>query len=180
MIGQGCYNSAHKGVEIIKNLLLLASIRKEDVRQEPLDMAAIVNQTLERLKPMIADAQAELILPTDWPAAWGYAPWLEEVWANYVSNGLKYGGKPPRLEFGATSRADGTIRFWVQDNGPGIAQEEQAILFTEFTRLSKVEVKGHGLGLSIVRRIMDKLEGQAGVESEPGHGSRFFFTLKMG
>jgi signal transduction histidine kinase len=69
------------------------------------------------------------------------------------------------------------IRFWVQDYGPGLTLEEQANLFTEFTRLNETDVKGYGLGLSIVRRIIDKLEGKVGVESEVGQGSLFYFTL---
>jgi two-component system, sensor histidine kinase and response regulator len=179
LIGEGSYKAAQKATDIVQNLLLLASVRKEDVKQHPLDMAGIINQVLDRLNEAIAETQAELIVLKTWPAALGHAPWVEEVWVNYLSNGLKYGGQPPRLEFGAAPQADGTIRFWVQDNGPGLSPAEQAVLFTEFTRLGNVEIKGHGLGLSIVRRIMDKLDGQAGVESEIGQGSRFFFTLKM-
>ncbi|MCB0224781.1 MAG: hybrid sensor histidine kinase/response regulator, partial [Anaerolineae bacterium] len=178
IIGDSSYKAAQKAIDIIQNLLLLVTVRKEDVKQYPLDMADIIKQVLERLKGTVVDTQAELILPKSWPPALGYAPWVEEVWVNYVSNGLKYGGQPPRLEFGATPQADDVIRFWVQDNGPGVSPAEQAVLFTEFTRLGKVHVKGHGLGLSIVRRIMDKLDGQAGVESGSGQGSRFFFSLK--
>jgi signal transduction histidine kinase len=69
------------------------------------------------------------------------------------------------------------VRFWVRDNGPGLAPEEQAQLFTPFTRLGQVRAKGHGLGLSIARRIVEKLDGQVGVESEVGRGSTFSFTL---
>jgi signal transduction histidine kinase len=117
------------------------------------------------------------------------------VWANYLVNALKYGGRPPRVELGfgelATpipgAKRDGKrrigepaqIRFWVRDNGPGIAPEDQARLFTPFTRLDQVRAKGHGLGLSIVRRIVERLGGQVGVESHgvPSQGSEFFFTL---
>jgi two-component system sensor histidine kinase/response regulator len=180
VMGEGSFKSAQKAINIIQNLLLLASIRKEDIKQHPLDMADIIKQVRERLKLEIADSQAKLILPQTWPVALGYAPWVEEVWVNYLSNGLKYGGRPPRLEFGATPQTDGMIRFWIQDNGPGLSPDEQAVLFTEFARLGRVQIKGHGLGLSIVRRIMDRLGGQAGVESEIGQGSRFFFTLKTG
>jgi signal transduction histidine kinase len=71
------------------------------------------------------------------------------------------------------------VRFWAHDNGPGIASEDRDRLFTPFTRLDQVSVKGHGLGLSIVRRIVEKLGGQVGVESEgiAGQGSIFYFTL---
>jgi signal transduction histidine kinase len=178
IIGESSFKAAQKAIDIIQNLLLLASIRKEAVTLSPLNMSNIVEQAVERLKLSISEAQATLIFPETWPVALGYAPWVEEVWTNYVSNALKYGGQPPRLEFGATVLPEGVVQFWVQDNGSGLSPDEQAILFTEFTRLDKVQIKGHGLGLSIVQRIMDKLDGQAGVESEPDQGSRFFFTLK--
>jgi two-component system sensor histidine kinase/response regulator len=100
------------------------------------------------------------------------------VWVNYLSNALKYAGQAPRIELGATEQ-EATVRFWVRDYGPGIAPEDQARLFTPFTRLDQVKVKGHGLGLSVVQRIMDKLDGRAGVESDgvPGEGSLFYFEL---
>jgi PAS domain S-box-containing protein len=169
--------TAEKMVNIVDSLLLLVSVRKEEVDKESLDMADIVAQVQQRLESMITEYQGEIILPETWPVAIGYASWIEEVWANYLSNGLKYGGQPPRLELGATSQPDGMIRFWVQDYGPGLTLEEQANLFTEFTRLNETDVKGYGLGLSIVRRIIDKLGGQVGVESEVGQGSLFYFTL---
>jgi signal transduction histidine kinase len=81
------------------------------------------------------------------------------------------------VELGATVQADDRVRFWVRDNGEGMTEDERARLFTPFTRLHQVKAEGHGLGLSIVRRIVDKLGGDVGVESEPGAGSTFFFTL---
>jgi signal transduction histidine kinase len=71
------------------------------------------------------------------------------------------------------------ICFWVRDNGPGIKPEEQERLFTLFTRLDKARAKGHGLGLSIARRIVERLGGQVGVESELGVGSVFWFSLPV-
>lgn len=69
------------------------------------------------------------------------------------------------------------IVFWVQDNGPGIPPQAQARLFTPFTRLEASRVEGHGLGLSIVKRMVEKLGGQVGIESTVGEGACFFFTL---
>ena len=128
---------------------------------------------------MIEEYQAQIRYPQHWPVALGHAPWIEEVWTNYLSNGIKYGGQPPRLQLGATACSDGMIRFWVRDNGPGLTPEEQAQLFMPFTQLDQARALGHGLGLSIVRRILEKLGGQVGVESEgvPGEGCRFWFTL---
>jgi signal transduction histidine kinase len=163
---------------IIDELLLLASARQvTDVGVSSLDMASIVDQVRQRLDYMIEEYQAEIVLPQAWPVSWGHGPWVEEVWTNYISNALKYGGQPPRVELGATEQEDGAIRFWVQDNGSGLTSEEQDRLFTPFTRLDQVRAKGHGLGLSIVRRIVERLGGQVGVESQVGQGSVFSFTL---
>lgn len=165
--------------EAVLELLLMAGMRRTEVEQYPLNMARIVGEARQRLSYMIEEREAELILPADWPVAVGHAPWVEEVWANYLSNGLKYGGQPPRLHLGATADSDGMVRFWVRDNGPGLTPEQQTHLFAEFTRLNQIKTEGHGLGLSIARRIVEKLGGQVGVESEgiPGRGCTFFFTL---
>ena len=169
--------AGQKMSNIIDELLLLASVRRELAPVGPVQMARIIQQALDRLSLMVEEYRPELHQPETWPQAQGYAPWLEEVWANYLSNGMKYGGRPPRLSLGATPRPNGQIRFWVQDNGPGLSSDVQASLFSEFTRLESVRVSGHGLGLSIVRRIVTKLGGQVGVESAPNEGSKFYFTL---
>ena len=170
--------SGRKATNIVEELLILASVRKQDeIALRLLDMQAIVDEARERLVYVIEGAQAEIIMPTVWPTALGYAPWVEEIWTNYLSNGLKYGGQPPRLELGATPQPDGLIRFWVRDNGPGLTLTEQSQLFAPFTQLKQTRAGGHGLGLSIVRRIIEKLGGQAGVDSQVGQGSLFYFTL---
>jgi signal transduction histidine kinase len=107
----------------------------------------------------------------------GYAPWIGEVWINYISNALKYGGQPPHIELGTSIQIDNTVRFWVRDDGPGLTPEVQARLFVPFTQLKQIQTEGHGLGLSIVQRIIEKLGGRVGLESGPGKGSLFFFTL---
>jgi signal transduction histidine kinase len=103
---------------------------------------------------------------------------VEEVWVNYISNAIKYGGQYPHIELGATVQTDGMVQFWVSDRGHGISEEDQDRLFVPFTQLSEVRVRGHGLGLSIVRRIVEKLGGEVGVESTIGEGSTFYFSLR--
>jgi len=176
-VHKNLYQVSQRGINIIDELLLLAGVRKETVAKKPMDMAQVIAQVQERLAPMIEDYHGEIIFPEKWPVANGHAPWIEEVWVNYLGNGLKYGGFPPRLELGAAPQNDKMIRFWVRDNGRGLSPEAQTILFTEFTRLDKIRAQGYGLGLSIVQRIIDKLGGQVGVESAVGQGSTFYFTL---
>lgn len=170
-------SAGKKAVSIIDELLLLATVRKNETEHQPLNMATIIEQVQERLQPMIKEYQAEISVPPLWPTALGYAPWIEEVWTNYITNGLKYGGSPPKLELGANLDDSNRVCFWVRDNGPGLSEADQLHLFIEFNRLNRVGSKGHGLGLSIVKRIVEKLGGQVGVQSEPDQGSIFFFTL---
>jgi PAS domain S-box-containing protein len=174
--------SAYKMRSIIDNLLLLSSVRRmDDLPSGPVDMAAIVSEVRIRLSAEIAARQAEIDLPQRWPVAVGYAPWVEEVWVNYISNALNYGGDAPRIDLGFDQARDEetepSIRFWVRDGGPGLTPEEQGRLFSPFTRLEQIDTRGHGLGLSIVGRIVDRLGGQVGVESQVGVGSTFWFTL---
>ncbi len=175
----GIARSGRKMNSIIEELLLLAGVRKTEVQLAPLDMGQTVTEAQQRLTYMIKEYRAEIVLPAAWPTALGYAPWIEEIWVNYLSNGCKYGGTPPRLELGGDALPDGRARFWVRDNGDGLTSEEQSRLFTPFTRLDQARARGYGLGLSIVRRIAEKLGGQVGVESDgaPGQGSTFYFTL---
>lgn len=169
--------TSQKMSNIVSELLVLSSVRQMEVEFETLDMAQILDEAQQRLVEEIKTCHAEIIQPSSWPPARGYAPWIEEVWFNYLSNGLKYGGTPPRLVLGVTEQPDGTLCFWVRDNGQGLTAVDQEDLFTPFTKLSQVRAKGHGLGLSIVRRIMERLGGTVGVNSEAGMGSTFWFTL---
>lgn len=167
---------AYRINEILEALMLLAGLRNAEVWLEPVDMAAILAKVQERLAHLIESEKARILSPDTWPLALGYAPWVEEVWVNYITNAIKYGGRPPEVDLGA-SACGATIRFWVRDNGHGLTAEEQRLLFIPFTRLDSLRVTGHGLGLSIVRRIVEKLGGEVGVESRVGEGSIFSFTL---
>jgi signal transduction histidine kinase len=130
--------------KIIDELLLLAGVRQADVSIGPLNMASIVAEVQKRLSHTLGEHQVTVIEPASWPVAVGYAPWIEEVWVNYFSNGIKYGGQPPHLQL---------------------------------TQLGHTRTNGHGLGLSIVQRIVKRLNGQVGVSSQVGFGSTFTFTL---
>lgn len=165
-------------VTIIDELLLLAQVRHGEVPLEPVAMDHVIANLRFRIGPLQADTGAEIEAPDSWPEVLGYGPWVEEVWYNYVCNAMKYGGSPPLVTLGATKQIDGMVRFWVRDNGAGISAEQQAQLFQPFQRLQGVGTKGYGLGLSIVQRIVNRLGGVVGVESEPGAGSTFFFTLR--
>lgn len=165
---------------IVEELMLLFGLSRTGAQMQPLDMVAIVAAVLDRMAMVLQDAGAEVVLPSGWPVALGHSSWVEEIWANYISNAVKYGGHPPRVELGATTEGD-MVRFWVRDNGPGLTAEQQSRLFQPFERLGTQRATGHGLGLSIVRRIVEKMGGEVRVESSgiPGEGCTFSFTLPL-
>lgn len=173
--------SGEKMKNIIDGLLTLAKIRNIDKMDlELIDMEPITRSVYQRLEAHFHSSNAELLLPMKWHAAYGNAIWIEEVWINLITNAIKYGGSPPVVEIG--SETDGKfIKYWVKDNGHGLTEEEQNYLFTEFTRIhpKRSEIKGYGLGLSIVERVIRKLNGEVGVESSPGQGSVFYFKLPI-
>ena len=115
-------------------MLLLARIFRQEVTLEPLNMHDIVLQAWQQVALLCEQLDGEIIIPEEWPSVSGYAPWILEIWVNYLSNGLKYGGKPPHLEI-TTQREDDKVRFEIRDNGPGLTVQEQAQLFNPFTRL---------------------------------------------
>jgi PAS domain S-box-containing protein len=170
-------HSVQKLNSITDNLLLLSQVRLAEIVMNPLDMGGIVAEARLRVSNLIDD-QTEIVVPAQWPRALGYDPWVEGVWANYLSNALKYARRPARIELGGELQPDGMVRFWIHDNGNGIAPAKQARLFTAFYQ-QRYSSSGHGLGLSIVRRIVEKLGGEVAMQSSgvPGEGCTFSFTL---
>jgi PAS domain S-box-containing protein len=173
----GLMDGTRRMQRIIDELLLLAQTRQGIVSTMPLFMGDIVTEACHLLQPTIEQTGTEIVVPADWPLVIGYGPWLEHVWINYLSNALKYGGDPPRIELGATEQPDGMVRFWVRDHGPGVSAEQLDQIFEPFTRGQRVRRDGYGIGLSIVQRIVTRLGGQVGVENAADGGSIFHFTL---
>lgn len=175
MIGR----TTQKMSRIVDELLLLSRIQEASTLPlKSLDMGSIVREAREHVIHTNGADGAKFFVPDSWPIAIGYAPWVERVWINYLSNALKYGGRPPMVRLGADAGPH-NIRFWVQDNGLGLSKEEQEGLFVPFKRLGATGVQGHGLGLAIVRNIVERLGGKTGVESSGvrGQGCCFYFTL---
>jgi two-component system, sensor histidine kinase and response regulator len=170
----------HQISSIIDGLLLLAKIEAEiDAEMTSLNMKLIIEEVTQSLSNLIREYDAHIYFPQDWPLARGYSSWIKEVWMNYISNAIKYGGSSPIIQLGAEVTDKGYVHFWVQDNGRGLSVEERQLLFQPFVRLRKYEAEGHGLGLTVVKKIMERLQGSILLESEIGKGSRFGFTLPM-
>jgi signal transduction histidine kinase len=164
--------------DAVDSLLLLSTVAQQRIELQPVNMGVVVGHVLSQLADLRARTGAIVKLPSDWPVASGYAPWLGEVWLNLLSNAFKYGGSPPNIELGGA--ADGArVRFWVRDNGKALSEQERQRVFIPFTRLHQDRAAGHGLGLATVQRIIARLGGKVGVKANEQGGNEFFFELTM-
>lgn len=171
--------ASQKAMQITHELLILATVSHHEIERRALNMEKIFNEAKKQIKDLLVENKAKITAPEEWPTAFGYASWVEEVWVNYLTNAVKYGGSPPVINTGADNTGNGNIRFWIKDNGDGISLENQTKIFQKYVRLVPEKVDGYGLGLSIVKRIVEKLNGHVGVEStgKKGEGALFWFEL---
>jgi signal transduction histidine kinase len=174
-------NAALKMNDIVGNLLLLASMRDTGSVIAPVEMAPVVQAAIERVEDRIAERGVALVVEPNLPTVQGQAAWLEEVFTNLIDNAIKYIGKNNPLPCIRVRgyEQDGKARFEVEDNGVGIPPEAMPKIFEMLTRAHPNEAEGVGLGLSIVRQIIQKLNGEIGVESQPGTGSTFWIALPL-
>ncbi len=173
--------SSEKLLGTVDALLLLARIEKGQLPEylRECDVRQLAVEALDTLGPTIEGRGAAVQFEgKSWPKVNAHGPWIVEIWKNYISNALKYGGEPPRLVLGAERRGP-YVEYWVLDNGEGIDDELCEQLFIPFSRLHRSATEGYGLGLSIVERIMQMHGGDVGVDGNPGSGSRFYFRLPV-
>lgn len=166
---------------MIDQLLWLARLRHLKQSNTVVVVKPVVEAAVARFAPLIAAKGITIRILDPLPNTMGHAQWIEEILANLISNAIKYMGDPnptPSITICAIPLGE-VVRYEVQDTGIGIESAHIAELFTMFTRLNDVAAEGLGLGLSIVHRIVTKLNGKVGVESVKGQGSTFWFTLPL-
>lgn len=171
-------NSAKKMHAIIDSLLLLSNIRKnETVPSVSFNTKLSAMEACKQLRDFAEQRGAHIELHEFWPNAYGYEQWVEEIWSNFLSNAIKYCGENPKIELGASLSEPGMVKCWVKDFGKGLSSSQQKAIFNHVVRFDEQAAEGHGLGLSIVKRIAAKLGGKAGYERTDDGGSVFWFTL---
>jgi len=171
---------AKRSLNVIDSLLWLA--QPDPPQMAHLDMMPIVDSVCNVLRVLYQEQSPEIVCAAALPIAFSHADLVERVWDNYISNAIKYGGQPARIELGGDHIATGQVRYWVRDHGDGIPPEVQSRIFDPFFRLETDAIRGYGLGLPLVKRIVERLGGVCGVESsgQPGAGALFYFTLPAG
>ncbi|HEX4895949.1 MAG TPA: PAS domain S-box protein [Solimonas sp.] len=163
---------------LIDDLLAFSRVGRAEQRLEPVSVQPVLDQVLQQLKSQI-DGRKARITHDPMPRVLGVELELNQLLQNLISNGLKFQrGDAPRVHIGVRREGD-YWRFAVRDEGIGIAVEHQERIFQIFQRLHRAEeYEGTGVGLAICKKIVQHHGGQIGVESQPGAGATFHFTLR--
>ncbi len=172
-------NAAKRMGNLIDGLLAHARAAREKGQLEPTDCEAIFRESLENLRVTVKESAATVTsdpLPTI-PAE---SLQLVGVFQNLIDNAIRYRSEaPPRVHVSAHRQADGWL-FAVRDNGIGIDPQHSERIFEVFQRLhGENERPGTGIGLAICKRIIERHGGRIWVESEPGKGATFYFTIPV-
>ena len=163
--------------EMIDALLAYSRVDTQGEPLEPVDVDEVVEAVRDALQMKIVESGAELTVD-DLPRVRGDESQLRQVFQNLFSNAIEYSGdEPPRIHVSA-ERARSKWIVSVEDEGIGIDPEDQDRIFKVFERLhSRDEYEGTGIGLALCERIIERHEGSIWVDSEPGEGTTFSFTL---
>jgi PAS domain S-box-containing protein len=147
-----------------------------DATLEPVPVEKVVKEAITNLQSAVSETSAKVLLG-QLPVVTANPLYLTQVFENLIGNALKYRSEqPPRISITAAEGARDWV-FTVEDNGIGIPPEYQAQIFGIFKRLHGDEYPGTGIGLATCKKIVDRHGGTIWVDSEPGKGSRFSFTL---
>lgn len=138
----------------------------------------LLREALETARPQAGQLRLILDLPTELPPVAGDRERLQQVFSNLVGNALKFTPPGGLIRLGARVE-DRHVEFFVADTGPGLSAEARAHVFERFWQANRQDRRGAGLGLSIVKGIVEAHGGRVRVESELGQGTTFFFTLPI-
>jgi signal transduction histidine kinase len=185
---------------LIQDVLNLSQVIRRPMKIEPVDVEALVRALIEE-RPELSPPLADIRIDGPLLRMMGHGPTLSQCLSNLLSNAVKFVGPgvAPRVRIWTEERiapatgaprsplalpdpiapaARPVVRLWIEDNGIGIDAAAQTVIFEIFQRLhNSAQYEGSGIGLAIVRKAIERMDGQVGVESAPGHGCRFWLEL---
>lgn len=172
-------DGANRMQRLIRGLLAYSRVTTRGGDPEPVDAHEVLGEAVANLSSLISETGA-LVSNGDLPVVVADRMQLVSVFQNLVHNALKFrGDDPPRVFVTAAREPEGDLwRFEVRDNGIGIEAEHLERVFVIFQRLHpRHQYPGTGMGLSLAKRIVERHGGRMWLESTPGEGSCFHFTL---
>jgi signal transduction histidine kinase len=176
-------NNSDRLFEMIEDLLDLARFEGGAalIDKKPISCQELMQDVANRERELVTSRGLELKMEVDphLPRVAVSRSRIDQVFANFISNAVKYSPAGGAITLSARRENAQTVRFAVKDEGSGVPKELRRRIFDKFFRISETRDEGVGLGLSIAREIVLAHGGSIGVESEEGKGSEFFFTLPL-
>ena len=164
---------------VLQNLLVYSRVSRAEMHLGAVDLGNLVTETLLQHHGIIEDADADIQVSNTFPAVTASRDLLNQVLSNLLTNALKYApqGQQPRVQIFTTTEEAG-VRLTVADNGIGIDPQDHERIFGMFERLhGQSAYPGTGIGLAVVRRAVERMNGRIWVDSQLGQGSRFHVLL---
>jgi PAS domain S-box-containing protein len=171
-------NSEHMGA-LIEDILELSSIGKTKGREQLVDISDLISDVADEFAPELEEKGTRLMVRDGMPAIKCDRTRMGQVFANLISNANKFMGensKEPMIEVGYDGQGS-CHKFYVRDNGIGIEKEYHEKIFQLLQCLNDINTEGTGVGLAIVKKIVEDLGGEIWVESAKGDGTTMYFTV---
>lgn len=173
--------SASRLDALIQDVLNYSKIVRAELLLTPVNTEELMLEILESY-PNLQTPNVDIELISPIPAVLANPAALTQVFSNLLGNAVKFveHGRKPKVRVWAEPASNGFIRIWFEDNGIGIPKEAQDRIFVMFQRLNPPgEYEGTGIGLTIVRKAVERMGGKVGLESGPERGTRFWIELKQ-
>ena len=166
--------------QLIADLLEFSRVGRREEKPEQLEADGIIKSVLDQCYASIQARSVKVSCAAPLPSIFFDRTRLTQVFLNLVSNSIKFMGAQanPTVEIGGR-KTDRFVEFYVKDNGIGIDPQHHHLIFGVFQRLKEVEVEGTGIGLAVVKKIIDLAGGKIWLESKKGEGATFFFQLPI-
>lgn len=164
---------------LISDLLAYSRLSFEQIELKPVDLASVIESARDQVQVYLTEASAHLTVREPLPTVLGNHTTLVQVVANLLSNAVKFVPDDRKPEVTLRTEEFGTqVRLWVEDNGIGVPRGQEERIFRVFERLADGDARpGTGIGLAIVRRGIQRIGGQCGVQPRPDRGSAFWIQL---
>lgn len=173
-------NAAQRMSSLVRDLLAFSRVQSRAEPFQSVDCNVVVDEVMRGLSAAIDESQAT-VTRDDLPTLFADRIQLGQLFQNLIVNAIKFRGEEPLHVHVGVEQQNGQWRFSIRDNGIGIDPQYQEQIFEVFRRLHRgEEYPGTGIGLAICRRVVHRHGGDISVESQPGEGSTFFFTIPVG
>jgi light-regulated signal transduction histidine kinase (bacteriophytochrome) len=177
-IGYACEGAQRMQV-LIQDLLAFSRVGRKEGALASVNCNQVMREVLQVLAGAMEESKATVTY-SDLPEVWADSTQMLQLFQNLIGNAMKFRGKETPVISVSAEKKDGEWLLSVSDNGIGIAPENAEQIFAVFQRLhARSEYPGNGIGLAICKKIVERYGGKIWVESQPGSGSSFRFTMPM-